>query len=237
METSAIKTLIARGRLKEAFELGAKHPEIFGEAYLNEFLLLQNQFQRIEKERRLNLQEGTVELNKVIHGFLELLSEVSPKNGSQPSQNLPALLALNEAKLLYEFNRPFFQAFRGAEKQIETSLKTESFPSDFPATLRKSLDQLAWLKEKMDGVSLLSQTHESNFGDPELTARARRLLDYIQNEMKLPEINGQLRQLAELEKEFQRYGQRQHLPVYVVMGILVLLAAAVVIAVVYMVKN
>ena len=209
MDTSTIKSLIAKGALKDAFAMGEANPQLFGKSLLDEFLLLKSQFKRIEKEQRLNLRDGAVELNQVIHGYLDLLSEAQAEKTGTPIPNASAILAINEAKLLYQFNQPFFQHFRGVARQIEEALKKEALPPDFPQTIRDSLSQLTQLKDQMGRITTISKSHSANYSSLELIASAEQHIAHIQEVMRIPEIPSQQEQLNALEKAFKQSSSRR----------------------------
>ena len=234
MDIPSIKHLIAQGELKEAFTVGEANPQLFGKTYLDELLLLKSQFQRLEKEQRLNLRDGTVELNRVIHGYLELLSEAQAEKTGKPIPNASAILAINEAKLLYQFNQPFFQHFRGVARQIEEVFKREALPPDFPQTIRDSLSQLTKLKEQMARIATISKSHSANYSSPELIASAEQHIAHIQESMRIPEIPSQYQQLNALEKAFKQSGHRRQLPIYLIVISLLLMATAIIITIVWM---
>ena len=234
MDIPSIKHLIAQGELKEAFTVGEANPQLFGKTYLDELLLLKSQFQRLEKEQRLNLRDGTVELNRVIHGYLELLSEAQAEKTGKPIPNASAILAINEAKLLYQFNQPFFQHFRGVARQIEEVFKREALPPDFPQTIRDSLSQLTKLKEQMARIATISKSHSANYSSPELIASAEQHIAHIQESMRIPEIPSQYQQLKALEKAFKQSGHRRQLPIYLIVVFLLLMVAAIIITIVCM---
>lgn len=234
MDTSTIKSLIAKGALKDAFAMGEANPQLFGKSLLDEFLLLKSQFKRIEKEQRLNLRDGAVELNQVIHGYLELLSEAQAEKTGTPIPNASAILAINEAKLLYQFNQPFFQHFRGVARQIEEALKKEALPPDFPQTIRDSLSQLTQLKEQMARIAAISRSHSANYSSPELIASAEQHIAHIQEKMRIPEIQSQQEQLNALEKAFKQSSSRRQLPIYLIVIFLLLMATAIIITIVWM---
>ncbi|MCO6487342.1 MAG: hypothetical protein J5I98_02940 [Phaeodactylibacter sp.] len=237
MDTSTIKSLIAKGTLKEAFAMGEANPQLFGESLLDEFLLLKSQFKRIEKEQRLNLRDGAVELNRVIHGYLELLSEAQAEKTGTPIPNASAILAINEAKLLYQFNQPFFQHFQGVARQIEEALKKEALSPDFPQTIRDSLSQLTQLKEQMARIAAISKSHRTNYSSPELIATAEQHIGHIQEAMRIPEIPSQYQQLKALEKAFKQSGHRRQLPIYLIVVFLLLMVAAIIITIVWMAQH
>lgn len=76
------KKLIARGYLKEAFLLVTDKMDELDAPIKNEILLLQSQFSNLEKMKRLNLVDGTIELNRIVYGFLGVLDELSSDSAS-----------------------------------------------------------------------------------------------------------------------------------------------------------
>ncbi len=227
IDISRIQDLIAEGEIRQAFEMVQQHADDIPQSQWKDFLLLRHQFERINRERLLNISDGPQELNRTIYGFFEWLNDLGSDQKDRDivfsDQEQSAILNINEAKLIYELNQPFLQSFQGVLHQISEALQQSGLPDDFPTQLRKVIQDLTNLKKSMDQLEQLRETNATQFIDQEFGPSLDRALDFIHKQMTWTEIENQQVLLKKMEEKFLSKQRKQHLPVYLVVGFIVLI--------------
>lgn len=225
MDVSPIKNLVAAGYVKQAFqELDRIKAELSSESQ-NEFLLLQSQFSAVEKHKTLNLEDGSARLNRIIYGFIGLLSEIETRTKEErltrlPDADIGSIVILSEARLLYQFHKPVFSIFQAADRQISAHLDANRHdPSDIQM-VRYSLDELLALKDQIDRLQELVEVEKEGHGDPHLIKMAADKISYLQNEMTLAEAAQQSVQLRKLMNRFKRNAWAERLPLFLIGAVL-----------------
>ena len=239
MNISYIKSLIIQGELKKAFQLVSTQENNIPQKAWSEFLLIYHQFNRIEKERLLNFTSGTEELNRTIYAFVKWLANLESGNEAEinnalPEQSSPEVIALNEAKLIYELNQNLFQYFKGVNTQIEQVLEQANLPREFPNELREKLHILNELKTEIDTLSIIRTEDAGAYIDKGLEQKIQTAITYIKEEMNWVEVAAQRQKLQHFQFTLKQQQQRQQFPIYFIIGLVIAFAALLIMMVVWL---
>ena len=226
------KELIAKGYLKEAFQLVGEKMESLDIPLADEVVLLHGQFNRLEQQNRLNLGDTTIELNKVVYGFLSVLDKINEDlalfSREDPERlDVKKAIIKSESRLLHQIHQELFAEFKVANQQLIRYLDNEQAFETKPFLVKNSIGSLLSLKEKMDQLRSISA--EDNYEDPALISRAKEKIAYLQNQMNLSEIDQQTQQTAHLIKAFGQSKWSERLPfvIFVIVGILLIVCLTV----------
>ena len=216
IDLTEIRSLIAEGRLAEAFADLESYSSSLNPNVNDELLLLKNQYNTLEKKITLNIvTEGEVELNKIVYGLVSTIRKVERGFFSSLDQGqndtLQQIIQFSEARLIYMTNKELFAKFMVANQQVKRYLDRDADQLNIAITLRKNIQDILLLNEQVQEIQEFVQQKNIEFGDQDFVSIVRERLKYIFEEMSLSEAALQAKYLQRLLVRFHRRSLWQYI--------------------------